>query len=248
MDDGDVAAGGIESGVMLLRGVNRRTARAASAHVPRGVVTAVRQMGLTRTTGVLRLLQLPAPTPSAAAAQAGLVLGSDVAVADGSGSRWVPLSLHQGLPMYCLPLCKAVCGHAAAADFLSAEGQAAQVESQRMLHTHLDRLVSEYGTPPSMRAPAAEEEEDQRESEGGTVVSGRQTRTDGGAASPGGVEMGGSASQGGSNTQQQQNAAGGRASYGVVPLPVANLLFDGVQLTVCEALEACMQGGGLVLW
>lgn len=50
-------------------------------------------------------------------------------------AAWVPLSAHLGVPLHCLPLCKAVCRAASAAGFLTPEGRRTQQQVGWWAHT-----------------------------------------------------------------------------------------------------------------
>ena len=113
----------------------------------------MRALGLSQCPGVLRMILLPdhgaakvtAPAPepaqavSAAVASltelaAALPAGAETVSHCGGGHQsrhtcWVPLSVSQGLPLHCLPLCRSVCARALASGFLSSGGQVVMIGS-----------------------------------------------------------------------------------------------------------------------
>ncbi len=215
-----------------VRGILRRsTAEAVRVAVRPAVLRALRALGLAGGVGALRLVQLPSAGPP----RAPLPAPPDEAEGgEGGGGavrqhllpgEWLPLSLHQGVPLYCLPLCKAVCAQAQAAGFLSAAGQSRQVEAQQTLQRRLDELVERFAWP--LLGLRGRQQQSQQQQQ--------QQQQAAGAAWPAGAGEGGAGADG--------KAAGGAAlSWGVVDLPAVNLLFDGAALVPVD-LGECVQGG-----
>ncbi len=61
-----------------------------------------------------------------------------------SPDAWLPLTLHLGVPLYCLHLCKDVCARASAASFLTAEARAAHRSGLQQLQAQLWQLISQH--------------------------------------------------------------------------------------------------------
>ncbi|MEW5307506.1 MAG: hypothetical protein WDW36_009896, partial [Sanguina aurantia] len=146
------------------------------------------------------------------------------------GVPWVPLSLQLGVPLYCLDLCKAVCGRAVSEHFLSPDGRAAQAEGQLILQHALHSLSSLY----SADRPAEGADEGDSQFDPNDVRSGMSSLSlrGGGGLMPGlSLEAGfvpGRVPELGASTLE---------------LPACNLLFDGMHLTPVD-LDDCIQGVG----
>ena len=61
---------------------------------------------------------------------------------EGSGV-WLPLCLSLGLPIYCLPLCQAVCANSELSGFLSDVGRERRGQGQDLMMTKLVDLIEE---------------------------------------------------------------------------------------------------------
>jgi hypothetical protein len=146
MDDGGGAStSGGGDDVSYVSGVERTSSvlgRHASVALPACVRRGLAELGLGACVGALRMMLLPASRGGSG--------GS------GAQPRWAPLSLSLGMPLHCLPLCRAVCGRATAAGFLSPEGRAAQAAGSLQLQGALECLVSQHagGASAGESAPA----------------------------------------------------------------------------------------------
>ncbi|KAG1655890.1 hypothetical protein FOA52_006088 [Chlamydomonas sp. UWO 241] len=136
---GGASASRVDDDVSYVSGVERTSSilgRHASVALPGCVRRALAELGLGACVGALRMMLLPATRPSASGSSSS---GSSV-----SQPRWAPLSLSLGMPLQCLPLCRAVCGRATAAGFLSPEGRAAQAAGSLQLQGALERLIVQH--------------------------------------------------------------------------------------------------------
>lgn len=134
------------------------------------------------------------------------------------------------MPLYCLDLCKAVCGRAVSERFLSPDGRAAQAEGQLILQHALQSLSSLY----SADRPAEDADDDDSQFDASDVRSGLSSfslRGGGGLISGLSLEAG--------------FVPGKVPDLGALTLelPACNLLFDGMHLTPVD-LDDCIQGVG----
>ncbi|GLC36568.1 hypothetical protein PLESTM_000461100 [Pleodorina starrii] len=164
----------------------------------------------------------------------------------GGGEPWLPLSVQLGVPLYCLDLCRAVCRAAQAAGFLTHEGRRTQLQSQRLLHTQLTKLLVQYshcsqdgsyGSSGGLAAAAAASDAFAPSSDFAVPTTASAASVGGGidAASGGGGGGPGSAGSG--------LAPGGGRLSPVLPLPALNLSFDGRSLQPIR-LRDSVQGLG----
>ncbi|MEW5317390.1 MAG: hypothetical protein WDW38_008689 [Sanguina aurantia] len=146
------------------------------------------------------------------------------------GVPWVPLSLQLGVPLYCLDLCKAVCGRAVSEHFLSPDGRAAQAEGQLILQHALHSLSSLY----SADRPAEGADEGDSQFDPNDVRSGMSSLSlRGGWGLMPGLSL-------------EAGFVPGRVpelGASTLELPACNLLFDGMHLTPVD-LDDCIQGVG----
>ncbi|KAJ9522754.1 hypothetical protein QJQ45_019835 [Haematococcus lacustris] len=139
---------------VMLRGVYRQTGQLGELAVPGCIVSALVKLGIAGMVGSLRLAKLPgAPVVVGTTEQARRDAAASP-VAQQAGN-WLPLSVQFGMPLCCLPLCKAVCLAAREAGFLSQDGRAAQAAAQMTLQAQLEELeeqFSEAATPAGSHA------------------------------------------------------------------------------------------------
>ncbi|KXZ46985.1 hypothetical protein GPECTOR_39g479 [Gonium pectorale] len=173
-----------------------------------------------------------------------------------SDNPWLPLSVHLGVPLHSLELCRAVCRAAGSAGFLSPEGRQTQLQAQQAMHSHLIKLVASYthvasdgslgsAAPLATSGPGAEP----------ASASGDGGATAGEAASAWGwVTTDPGASAGSSASSVLTNSGGGggggsgaagRILGSLLPLPALNLSFDGHSLQPIR-LRDSVQGLGCV--
>lgn len=148
---GEEASRGSSGGSVELEGVEHPSLAPCAVTLPASTCQALRDLGLSRCLGFLRLYRIAGGGQQGTDVDGSAELPGFAATAadDGSGKEaaWQPLYVQLGVPLYCLPLCKAVCGAALRHDagFLTTPGRASALAGLEQLHSHLDGLVAEYG-------------------------------------------------------------------------------------------------------
>lgn len=126
-EGGRGGGGGGGGGTVMLRGVLRGTGETVRVPVPIGVLAALSELGLDQGVGMLRMARLPGQSGDVSCDSRGGGGGGRRGGSDGRedagersgggvgiggrqvqnmGGVWLPLQVHQGLPLGCLPLCK----------------------------------------------------------------------------------------------------------------------------------------------
>jgi hypothetical protein len=132
------------SGGTTVEAVDRESKRSIAIQVPPALRGSLEAIGLGSSVGYLRLASIPAEGGAAGGAAAG------------AGRSWVPLAVHFGVPLYDLPLCRAVCRRAREVAFLGSEGRGAVQAGQQLLQAQLLGTVAMHSRGSSLQRPAAD--------------------------------------------------------------------------------------------
>jgi hypothetical protein len=216
----DGSSGGGGAAQLRVRAVHRRTGQPEEIELPGSLVAALRQLGLARAVGYLRVVRISSGGSGGSGGSVGgggggggSGAGAHPAAADGgsdsgagsggagagAGAPWLPLAVQLGVPLHNLQLCKDVCAAAVGAEFMSPASRAAHGAASQRLQAHIWQLITQYG-----------------------------------GAGPGGG--GDAAAEGGGAAPWELPPDAGLGGY--AELPANNLLFDGTNLGPLDLSES----------